>query len=145
MKISCVFKLIKFFSRILQNKSQERYFYSIIVLDPPAVKTLSQQYQIEGRNLTVTCLATPGNPSPVTFYWTKEDNPGFRQNASILQLYNIQRNSSGSYRCTAETYYGNGQKGSTSQSMIVSVLCEFNVTRLYKIFYIQFNEMRRKI
>lgn len=82
----------------------------ISVFYSPSVNTLSEQDIIEGRNLSITCRANPGNPRPTTFYWTKEDNPGFRQNGSTLQLYNIQRTSSGPYRCTAENNYGNGER-----------------------------------
>lgn len=92
--------------------------------DPPTIRTQSQQDIKEGSQLIVNCTATPGNPSSTTFYWTKVDNPGFRQNGSTLQFYNIQRNSSGTYRCTAENNYNNGMKGTHSQAMEVNVLCE---------------------
>lgn len=77
----------------------------------------------EGTNLSVTCLAIPGNPRSTLFYWTKIDNPGFTQNGATLQLPYIQRTSSGSYRCTTENIYRNGEKGLDSQSMIINVLC----------------------
>lgn len=92
---------------------------------------LSQQNFIEGRDLSVTCQATPGNPSSTTFYWTKADNPGFKENGPTLRLYNIQRNSSGTYRCTAENNYNNGEKGTDSQAMIVNVQCEISILLLY--------------
>ncbi|XP_052712702.1 uncharacterized protein LOC128186825 isoform X4 [Crassostrea angulata] len=88
---------------------------------PPKVKRLSQQDIIEGRNLSVTCQATPGNPNSTTFYWTKVDNPGFSQKGSILQILNIQRNSSGTYTCTAENSYNNGEWGTHSQPLDVNV------------------------
>lgn len=92
--------------------------------DPPTIKTLSQQDIVEGRALLVTCQAVSGNPNSTTFYWIKEDNPGFRQNGSTLHIPNIQRTSSGTYRCTAENNYSIGEKGTHSQSMDVNVLCE---------------------
>lgn len=95
----------------------------VSITGPPTVHTLSQQDIIEGSQLSITCQATPGDPSFSTFYWTKADNPGFRQNRSTLQLPNIQRNSSGIYRCTAENNYHNGEKGSDSRTMVVNVLC----------------------
>lgn len=52
-----------------------------------------------------------------------EDNPGFRQNETTLQLYKIQRTSSGTYKCTAENNYSNGEKGTHIQTMVVNVLC----------------------
>lgn len=93
--------------------------------DPSTINTLSQQDIIEGGALSVTCHVTPGNPSSTTVYWTKEDNQGFRQNGATLQLPYIQRNSSVTYRCTAENMYSNGENGSDSQSMVVNVLCQF--------------------
>lgn len=95
---------------------------AINVIYPPLVNTLSNQNIIEGRNLSVTCTATPGNPSSTVLYWTKVDNPGFRQNGAILQLYTIQRSNSGTYRCTAENNYYNGERGTHSQTMVVNVL-----------------------
>eukprot|EP00105_Crassostrea_gigas_P023192 XP_011442941.1 PREDICTED: myelin-associated glycoprotein isoform X3 [Crassostrea gigas] len=89
---------------------------------PPTIKTLSQQDIVEGRALFVTCQATPRNPNSTTFYWIKVDNPGFRQNGLSLQVPNIQRTSSGTYRCTAENIYINGEKGQDSQTMVVNVL-----------------------
>eukprot|EP00105_Crassostrea_gigas_P023187 XP_011442936.1 PREDICTED: contactin-5 isoform X2 [Crassostrea gigas] len=92
------------------------------VLYPPVVNTLFQQDIIEGRDLSVNCTATPGNPSSTAFYWTKVDNSGFRQNGPTLQLLNIQRNSSRTYICIAENMYSNGNKGTDNQSMVVNVI-----------------------
>uniref|UniRef100_K1S1L6 Hemicentin-1 n=1 Tax=Magallana gigas TaxID=29159 RepID=K1S1L6_MAGGI len=89
---------------------------------PPTIKTLSQQNIVERGHLSFTCKAIPGNPSSTTVYWTKVDNSGFRQNGATLELYNIQRNSYGTYRCTAENNYSNGEKGTVSQPMVVNVL-----------------------
>lgn len=91
----------------------------------PALSTLSQQDIIEGNDLSVTCTVTPGNPNSTTFYWTKVNNPGFRQYGSTLRLLNIQRNSSGVYMCSAENIYTNGENGIQNQTMVVNVLCEF--------------------
>lgn len=94
-------------------------------LVPPTVNTPSQRKVIEGRDLTVTCQDTPGNPSSSTFYWTKEGYPAFRQNGTTLQLPKIYRSSSGTYICTAENIYSDGENGVDSQSMEVNVFCEF--------------------
>lgn len=85
---------------------------------------MSQQHMIEGENLSVACLATPGNPRPTTVYWTKEEDPEFRQNGSILQLNSIQRNSSGTFKCTAENLYYDEERGIHSQSLVVNVQCK---------------------
>nr|XP_034300634.1 B-cell receptor CD22-like [Crassostrea gigas] len=101
------------------EKGSDSQSMTINVLYPPTVIALSRQYIIEGRNLSINCQATPGNPSSTTFYWT--NNQGFRQNGATLQLYIIQKTNSGTYRCTAENNYGDGEKGTNSLSMVVDV------------------------
>lgn len=86
-----------------------------------------QQDIIEGTNLSLNCTITPGNPGSTTFYWTKDDNPGSIQDGSTLQILSIQRNNSGSYRCTAENKYSNGEKGKHSQAVVVNVQCKISV------------------
>uniref|UniRef100_A0A8W8P1S0 Uncharacterized protein n=1 Tax=Magallana gigas TaxID=29159 RepID=A0A8W8P1S0_MAGGI len=97
--------------------------------NPPNVYTMRQQNIIEGRDLSITCQATPGNPNSTTFYWTKVDNSGFRQNGPTLQLPNIQRTSSGTYRCKTENNYNNEVKGSDSQAMVVNVQYQPTIDR----------------
>uniref|UniRef100_A0A8W8LD40 Ig-like domain-containing protein n=1 Tax=Magallana gigas TaxID=29159 RepID=A0A8W8LD40_MAGGI len=104
------------------NSSYRSSEVIIKIASPPTVHMLSQRDILEGRNLSVTCKATPGNPSSTTFYWTKVDNPGFRHNVSTLHLPSIQRTSSGTYRCTAENNYNNKEKGTASQSIDINVL-----------------------
>lgn len=94
--------------------------------DPPTVNSLSQQNIIEGRELSVVCYANDGNPSSTTFFWTKEDNPGFTQNQNTLRISSINRTSSGTYICTAQNIYNDRETGSNNQSMVVNVLCEFD-------------------
>lgn len=94
---------------------------------------MRQQNIIEGRDLSITCQATSGNPSATTFYWTKVDNPGIRQNGSTLHLPNIQRTSSGTYRCTAENNYSSREMGTDSQAMVVNVQCETFKTILFAL------------
>lgn len=91
--------------------------------------TLYKQKRVEGRNLSVTCKAAAGNPSSTTFYWTKEDDTGFRQNGSTLQLPHIQRTNSGTYICTAENSYSIGGMGTHNQTMVVDVLCELTYNK----------------
>lgn len=105
------------------------YPLTVLITGPPTVHMLSQQDILEERNLSITCKATPGNPSSTTFYLTKVDNPGFRHNGSTLHLPNIQRTSSGTYRCIAENNYNNEEKGTDSQSMDVNVLCRSLIMR----------------
>ena len=78
---------------------------------------------IEGKDLSIMCNATPGNPSKSMFFWTKD--PTFRQNGSTLQLPKIKRNSSGSYRCTVENSYSIGGKGSDKKDMTIVVFCKY--------------------
>lgn len=112
-------------------------------IDPPTVKPFWQQNIVEGRNLTVTCLAEPGNPNTTIFFWTKEGNPLFRQNGATLQLQNIQRTSSGIYRCTAENLYGNGEKGTHSQSMVINVFCKCFVSLCMHIYFLFYSVPRK--
>ena len=83
---------------------------------------LTQKDIIETQDLFIICGANPGNPNLTIFVWTKVDSE-FRQNGSTLQLPNIQRTSSGTYRCTAVNTYSSGAKGAHSQTMVVNVLC----------------------
>ncbi|XP_052691740.1 synaptogenesis protein syg-2-like [Crassostrea angulata] len=112
-----------------EEKGTDSQSMDVNVLYPPTIKTLSQQDIVEGKALLVTCQAVSGNPNSTTFYWTKEDNPGFRQNGSTLHIPNIQRASSGTYRCTAENNYSIGEKGTHSQPMIVNVLYQPTIER----------------
>lgn len=91
--------------------------------DPPLVENLSPKDIIEGQNLSVVCEATDGNPSLTSIFWTKADNPSFKQDGATLDLPSIQRTSSGIYRCTAENTFFNGKKGTHTQSMVVNVQC----------------------
>lgn len=97
----------------------------ILLTDPPTIKTLSQEDIIEGRRLSVTCRATPGNPGSTTYFWTKVNDTDFTQrNEATLLLPNIEKTSSGTYKCTAENSYSNEEKGTDSQSMVVNVQCK---------------------
>lgn len=104
-----------------RTKGEDKEEMLINVQYPPVVNLPSKKDIIEGRDLSFNCTATPGNPNFTTFYWTKVDNQGFRQNRSTLQLYNINRNSSGTYKCTAENTYKKGEKGMHNQNMKVDV------------------------
>lgn len=97
------------------------------------MNTLSRQEIIEGNDLFITCQANLGNPKLTAMYWTKEDDSGFRQNGTTLHLLDIQRTSSGIYRCTAENNYGNGEKGTNSQSVNINVLCKIGFIYLFLI------------
>lgn len=109
---------------IYSNEAKGRDSQSMIinVLYPPKVEALSTENVIEGNNLSKICNATPGNPNFTSFFWTKIDDTQFRQDGSILQLPNINRTSSGTYKCTAENKYSNDKKGTSSQTMVVDVL-----------------------
>lgn len=91
------------------------------------VNMLSQQNVAEGTECLITCTVTPGNPSSSTFNWTKVDDQGFEQYGPTLQLPNIKRTSAGTYTCTAQNNYSNGDKGMHSQSMVVNVQCKSNM------------------
>lgn len=106
------------------------------------MNTLPQKEEIEGNNFSVICEATYGNPNVTIFFWTKTNDLSFRQNRSTLQLPNIQRTSAGTYVCTAENIYSNGEKGTHNQSMILYVICKYILYKLlnYGFFLIQIKE-----
>lgn len=111
-------------SNIYTNGEEGTHFQLMVVnvLYPPLVKALSNREIREGQNLNVTCEAIPGNPNHSTIFWTKKSNLEFRKNNATLMLPKIQRNSTGTYICTAQNDYGNEMKGNHSQSMDVNVL-----------------------
>ena len=99
-------------------------------IDPPSVIPFTQKDTIEGQDFLIICRATPGNPITTMFWSIKVNDPVFKQNGSILQLPNIQRNSSGTYKCTAENTYSNREKGTNSRDMVIDVLCNLNIMQL---------------
>lgn len=96
------------------------------------MNTLDNRDIKEDGNLSVTCLATPGNPESTTFVWTKKGNKNFIREGDTLKLPNIHRNDSGIYICKAENMYANEMKGTASQVMTVNVICK-------NYFYYQMN------
>lgn len=114
------------------------FLYSFKI-DPPLVNTLVNRDIKEEGNLSVTCLATPGNPDSTIFFWTKEGNKNFRQDGDTLQLPNIHRNNSGIYICTAENSYADGVRGTASQFMTVNVMCKnCFITKLINLSFLLF-------
>ena len=111
----------------LMNKKEINIIidYCVILYSavPPIVSILSTKDVIEGSNLSVKCQASPGNPSTTTFFWTKINDREFLNNGPLLQFYNVQKTIAGTYRCTGENTYFNGDKGRHSQDMTVDVLC----------------------
>lgn len=107
----------------------------MLCTDPPSVLALTQREIVEGRDLSVTCQATPGNPSSTTFFWTKDSE--YKQKGARLYIPNIQRSGSGTYRCTVENNYSNGETGTHDQDMDVSVLCKntdaLNISTVIKV------------
>lgn len=58
-----------------------------MIWDPLMMNALSNQNIIKGRELSVVCQTTPGNPRSTTFYLTKVDNPIIRQIHSTVTLH----------------------------------------------------------
>lgn len=107
---------------------KKNYYLHYSFKDPPFVTNLTKQDIEEGLPLSVICGAIPGNPINTSYFWTSEDNKDFIiQLGATLRLSNIQRNSSGIYKCTAENTYSDGKKGKHSMSMVVNVLCKSTV------------------
>ncbi|XP_062603323.1 uncharacterized protein LOC134265101 [Saccostrea cucullata] len=104
------------------GKGSSSQIMTVNVLYPPLVHAPDEQRVIEGANLAVNCNVMAGNPSFFIVYWTKLDDPLYRKDGAILQLLNIQRNSSGTYICIAENYINESYMGVANQSMHVDVL-----------------------
>ncbi|XP_078331735.1 uncharacterized protein LOC144617641 isoform X2 [Crassostrea virginica] len=104
------------------NKPSKTGATTLNVEYPPSVIPLTQKDTIEGQDFLIICRAIPGNPITTMFWWIKVNDPVFRQNGSTLQLPNIQRNRSGSYKCIVENTYSNRRKGTDNQEMFVNVL-----------------------
>lgn len=103
--------------------------------DAPRVLPLTQQNITEGNTLTVGCKVMEGNPNTSKVFWTRVGDSTFHENSATLQLFKIQRNSSGFYKCTAENMFNGGKKGKHSRIMFINVLCEF-IFCFYKLFYL---------
>lgn len=89
---------------------------------PPAIKTLEEQYLIvQGSDFSLTCEAS-GNPHP-TIVWKKvhEDNLGanVQQIGNVLKISRAQIENRGIYLCTAQS---NGQTVETNT--IIEVECK---------------------
>lgn len=78
---------------------------------------------IEGRNLSVTCSYTFGEPTATTVYWTKTDSV-FRYDGQILWIPNIEKEDSGTYACHAENSYSSGNRGTTNTTIQIDVQCQ---------------------
>lgn len=88
----------------------------------PRVLPLTQQNITEGNTLTVGCKVMEGNPNTSKVFWTRVGDSTFHENSATLQLFKIQRNSSGFYKCTAENMFNGGKKGKHSRIMFINVL-----------------------
>lgn len=95
------------------------------VIDPPSVSSFSPQYPVELTDFSAACTVVPGNPPNTEMYWTRSGEETFQQNSTHLRLFSINRNDSGTYKCTAENTYSSGSKGSNSQTLVVDVQCKF--------------------
>ena len=65
-----------------------------------------------GNNLSCSCLATGGFPSPTT-YWETSNKP-------VLEINDIQKDRAGNYTCVASNVAGN-----ESNWLEVEVQCEY--------------------
>ena len=72
---------------------------NIVVLHEPRVTLLGLREAAEGDDLTVTCEAA-ANPPPVSYEWTLEGSPRFKQVGQLLTLKSVTAASGGNYTCT---------------------------------------------
>jgi echinoid protein len=72
---------------------------NIIVLHEPRVAPLGLREAAEGDDVTVTCEAA-ANPPPVSYEWSLEGSPRFKQIGQHLHLKSVTAASGGNYTCT---------------------------------------------
>ncbi|XP_071806842.1 nephrin-like isoform X6 [Asterias amurensis] len=89
---------------------------------------------IEGGEVILTCTAD-ANPKPSNFIiWEKEDSPStvlssvYSDGTSTLTLSDIQRDQAGNYRCKANNGIPSSNSDVFSESVIVKVHYEVNIT-----------------
>nr|XP_034303703.1 contactin-5 isoform X2 [Crassostrea gigas] len=87
---------------------------------PPMVWPISTKTTIEGRNLSVTCSYTMGEPTATRVYWTKSDSV-FRYDGQMLWIPNIEIEDSGTYVCHAENSYSSGNRGTANTTIQIDV------------------------
>uniref|UniRef100_K1QKD4 Hemicentin-1 n=1 Tax=Magallana gigas TaxID=29159 RepID=K1QKD4_MAGGI len=81
---------------------------------------ISTKTTIEGRNLSVTCSYTMGEPTATRVYWTKSDSV-FRYDGQMLWIPNIEIEDSGTYVCHAENSYSSGNRGTANTTIQIDV------------------------
>lgn len=93
------------------------------IVDKPEVISLTPSpYKIiEGETSTLECTVTDANPSTnITWKWIKTDNTSIViYNGSSYTVRSIQRDSSGTYKCTAGNIVGTSE----AATVILDVLC----------------------
>ena len=72
----------------------------VSVLYGPRVSVEKFKEVEEGGDVTVECRAK-SNPEPTSVYWTRADQPRFRQTGRFLHLRNVTHVSGGEYTCVA--------------------------------------------
>ena len=70
----------------------------VSVLYGPRVSVEKFKEVEEGGDVTVECRAK-SNPEPISVYWTRVDQPRFRQTGRFLHLRNVTHVSGGQYTC----------------------------------------------
>lgn len=84
---------------------------------------ISTKTTIKGRNLSVTCSYTMGEPTATRVYWTKSDSV-FRYDGQMLWIPNIEKEDSGTYVCHAENSYSSGNRGTANTTIQIDVQCQ---------------------
>lgn len=99
------------------------YFDSSVDLDTPVITLTPPSNKInETEALTLNCFAS-GSETDVQYKWFFEDNTLVISN-DTLQLNNINRNQTGTYRC--EAFSAVGEKNLTrSNTTTITVTCKF--------------------
>ena len=87
----------------------------VVVLYGPRVQVEKFKEVDEGGDVTVECKAS-SNPEPTSVYWTRADQPQFRQTGRFLHLRNVSHVSGGDYTCVVNNKLNPSGDGSRTRS-----------------------------
>ncbi|XP_076107186.1 hemicentin-1-like isoform X2 [Mytilus galloprovincialis] len=123
----------------VEGESVNSTMKSIDILYKPMIAKIPDYNITERQTLSITCTVV-SNPDPISIWWTRQHEPGFRFNSANLTISNINRNDNGSYTCHAMnilTPSGMSLQNRTSQNMfhvnvqyypVISDIPDYNVT-----------------
>ena len=115
-----IFSLKLVFKEIKSVKFSFKYFFlfSFIDLHKPIVKVLPGSQPREGNLAILECVALGSHPMNYTWF---RNSIALAEASNIFTIFNVKRNDSGEYKCSASNDFGNA----TSDSVTVAVACKY--------------------